>query len=247
MSPEWRLPLRPHGLPGTLIAFDGVDGSGKTTTTRMTRAYLRARGRTVRGYKLPSRELKSSRWFKEYSADPFGSVRTGEVDPLAMCCAVLGDRLMTVRARILPALRAGRVVVVDRYLFTPLGELLMHQATAETRAVVEPLIACFPAPDLSVFTTVSAREASARVRSRAAERDDPLALDVYEHRVEAFRLLALSNGGLLLDTTRGQRRTFEDLIPLLVAGGAAGAHRGAAMTLESAFPTTPLHLRRATT
>ncbi|MFD5159687.1 dTMP kinase [Streptomyces hawaiiensis] len=218
MSPEWRLPIRPHGLPGTLIAFDGVDGSGKTTTTRMTRAYLRACGRTVRGYKLPSRELKASRWFKDYIADPFGSVRTGEVAPLAMCCAVLGDRLMTVRTRILPALRAGRVVVVDRYLFTPLGELLMHRVPTETRAVVEPLIACFPAPDLSVFTTVSAQEASARVRRRAAERDDRLGLDVYEQRVEAFRRLALSNSGLLLDTTRGKRRTFEDLIPHLVSG-----------------------------
>ncbi|MGA5896265.1 dTMP kinase [Streptomyces venetus] len=215
MSPEWRLPFRPHGLPGTLISFDGVDGSGKTTTTRMTRAYLRACGRTVRGFKLPSRELKASRWFRTYNVDPFGSVHVGEVDPLAMCCAVLGDRLMTVRTRILPALRAGRVVVVDRYLFTPLGELLIHRVPAETRAVVEPLIACFPAPDLSVFTTVSAQEASARVRSRPAERDDPLTLDVYEHRVDAFRQLALSNGGLLLDTALGQRRTFEELMPHL--------------------------------
>ncbi|MDH6623239.1 dTMP kinase [Streptomyces sp. LBL] len=215
MIPEWRLPVRPHGLPGTLIAFDGVDGSGKTTTTRTTRAFLRSRGHTVRGFKLPSRELKASRWFKEYSADPFGAVRTGEVDPLAMCCAVLGDRLMTVRARILPALRAGRVVVVDRYLFTPLGELLVHRVPAGTRAVVEPLIGCFPAPDLSVFTTVPAGVASARVRSRAAERDDPLALDVYEHRVAAFRRLALSNNGLLLDTALGQRRTFEELVPHL--------------------------------
>ncbi|MFD5477683.1 hypothetical protein [Streptomyces hawaiiensis] len=125
---------------------------------------------------------------------------------------------MTVRTRILPALRAGRVVVVDRYLFTPLGELLMHRVPTETRAVVEPLIACFPAPDLSVFTTVSAQEASARVRRRAAERDDPLGLDVYEQRVEAFRRLALSNSRLLLDTTRGERRTFQDLIPHVVSG-----------------------------
>ncbi|MEV0640149.1 hypothetical protein AB0I77_35485 [Streptomyces sp. NPDC050619] len=116
---------------------------------------------------------------------------------------------MTVRARILPALRAGRVVVVDRYLFTPLGEVLIQRVPAETRAVVEPLIACFPAPDLSVFTTVSAREASARVRRRAAERDDPLGLDVYEQRVDAFRRLASSNGGLLLDTTRGSAAPFK--------------------------------------
>ncbi|WP_158575827.1 dTMP kinase [Streptomyces corynorhini] len=217
MSQEWRLPLKPHGLPGTLIAFDGVDGSGKTTTLRLTRSYLRAHGRTVRGFKLPSRELKRMKWFREYSADPFGAVREGRVDPLAMCCSVLGDRLMTVRAGILPCLRAGRTVMVDRYLFTPLGELLMHRVPPETRAVVEPLLDCFPAPDLSVFTTVSAAEASGRVRGRVGERDDPLSLDVYEHRVDAFRRLALSNGGLLLDTSLGVRPAFETLLPHLRA------------------------------
>lgn len=217
MSPEWRLPCRPHGLPGRLIAFDGVDGSGKTTTTRMTRSYLRSRGLTVRGFKLPSRELKATGWFRAYSADPFGAVHTGDVDPLAMCATVLGDRLLTIRARILPALRAGHVVVVDRYLFTPLGELLMHRVSQRTRAVVDPLIGCFPAPDLSVFTTVPAGTAVARVRERPAERNDPLALDVYEQRVTAFRRLALNNGGLLLDTSQGRRHTFEELLPHLVS------------------------------
>jgi dTMP kinase len=213
----WRLPLQPHGLPGKLIAFDGVDGSGKTTTTRLTRAYLRAQGQVVRGYKLPSRDLKRMPWFRRYSADPIGTGRTGEVDPLGMCCAVLGDRLLTLRRSILPQLRAGRTVVVDRYLFTPLGELLIHHADRRARAVVEPLVGCFPRPDLSVFTTVPAQEAMARVRSRPAEASDPLPADVYSRRIRAFRELAESNDGLLLDTSAGIRSTFEALIPPLLA------------------------------
>lgn len=48
-------PLKPNGLlPGTLNAFDGVDGSGRTTTVRL--AFLESRGRAVRGFKLSSRE-----------------------------------------------------------------------------------------------------------------------------------------------------------------------------------------------
>ncbi|MCG0283801.1 hypothetical protein [Streptomyces sp. PSAA01] len=127
-------------------------------------------------------------------------MRSGAVDPFAMCCSVLGDRLMTVRAQILPGLRAGRVVVVDRCLFTPLGGLLMHGAPEQARSVIEPLFSCFPAPDLAVFRTVPTREADRRVRRRPDERDDPLALDVYERRLTAFRELASANGGPLLDT-----------------------------------------------
>ncbi|MCX5210099.1 hypothetical protein OG689_12480 [Kitasatospora sp. NBC_00240] len=214
---EWRLALTPHGLPGRLIAFDGVDGSGKTTTTRLTRAFLRSRGAVVRGFKLPSRELKRTAWFVRYNADPLGAGRTGDVDPVAMCSMVLGDRLLTVRRTILPLLRAGHTVVADRYLFTPLGELLVHGLTPRERSVVEPLVSCFPRPDLAVFTDVTADQAMARVRSRPAEADDALPPEVYVRRVAAFRALAESNEGVLLDTSLGVRETFRLLTPRLTA------------------------------
>jgi dTMP kinase len=210
---EWTLPRKPHGLPGLLVAFDGVDGSGKTTTIRLTAAYLRSWGFRARIFKLPSRELKRSSWFVRYSRDPLTAARVGDVDPVGMCAAVLGDRLISIRRSIVPHLAAGHVALVDRYLLTPLCELLIHGVDAEARSAVEPLVDRFPWPDLFVVPNVAAAEAIGRVRRRPHEADDSLSADVYSRRIAAFRALAAANDLLLLDTSRDVRATFGQLSP----------------------------------
>lgn len=229
----WRAQLAPHGLPGKLLAIDGVDGSGKTTTSRLIRAYLRSQGIVVKGFKLPSRELKSSSWFIRYSRDPLAAVQHGDVDLLGMCSAVLGDRLITVRRSILPQLLLGRAVVVDRFLYTPLGELLIHGGGSAGWPVVEPLVRCFPKPDLTVFTDVSADEAMKRVHSREYEAEDRLPGEVYVRRVSAFRKLAEANVPVLLDTSAGLRHSFELLLPHLRTLCAADAGDGAGFALDA--------------
>lgn len=216
MSPgTWHLELRAHGLPGVLVAFDGVDGSGKTTMIRLSARYLRSLDWRVRVFKLPSRELKASSWFIRYSRDPLGTASRGDVDPIGMCAAVLGDRLITIRRSIMPLLLSGSAVLVDRYLLTPLGELVMLGVDAVGRDAIAPLVARFPQPDVLVVTEVAHEEAMLRVRRRPGEADDALPAEVYRRRVDAFRELAVANHGVVLDTSGGISLTFEAIRPQL--------------------------------
>ncbi len=214
---HWCLDLSPHRLPGKIISFSGVDGSGKTTTLRLARAFLRARGVPTKVFKLPSRGLKQQEWFRVYSADPLGSVRRGHIDLTAMCAMVLGDRIMTVRGVLLPLLCRGYTVLVDRYLFTPVAELVVHEAPPRVLDDLMPLIRCLPRPDLAVFAHVSPDQARGRVRGRAGEQDDPLTYEVYRRRVDAFRQVAEANQGLVLDTGDGVAKTMRTLAPWLRA------------------------------
>lgn len=92
---------------GILIAIDGIDGAGKTTQARRVASELRRVGLEV---------VES----KEPTDGPHGrrirvSARSGRMSPEDELKAFLDDRRQHVEELILPALAAGRVVIVDRY------------------------------------------------------------------------------------------------------------------------------------
>lgn len=87
------------------VTFEGIDGSGKTTVSRLVAARLRARGHTVH---LTSEPTKS--WLGDAVRRTYGD----DVGPLAESFLFLADRaahLDEIRGH----LAAGELVVCDRY------------------------------------------------------------------------------------------------------------------------------------
>lgn len=99
---------------GLLIVFEGIDGSGKTTQARRLLRRLRRRGRQAAFFREPTR----GRWGREIKRL---AARAGSATPERELELFVRDRRENVGKNLVPALRAGRVVVLDRYYFSTIA------------------------------------------------------------------------------------------------------------------------------
>lgn len=98
---------------GLLIAFEGPDGSGKTTQRKLLKTWLESREQTV----------VSARWASSPLVKPLIQVRKKirSLSPLEYSLLHAIDFRHRIETEILPALWAGKTVLADRYLFTALA------------------------------------------------------------------------------------------------------------------------------
>jgi dTMP kinase len=144
---------------GLLIAFEGPDGSGKTTQRKLLKTWLESRGNTV----------VSTRWASSALVKPLLKVRkrirTLSTEEYSLLHAV--DFRHRVETSILPALWEGKTVLADRYLFTALArdaargldlDWLLH--------AYSPLLW----PDLVIYFSMTAEDSNRRIASSRAPR-----------------------------------------------------------------------------
>lgn len=99
-----------HGYPGRLIAVEGIDGSGKST-----QVYLLKRWLEQRQYKVFLSEWNSSVLVK--SATSKGK-KTELLTPTTFSLIHATDFADRYDRHLLPLVRAGYIVLCDRYIFT---------------------------------------------------------------------------------------------------------------------------------
>jgi len=103
-------PSPSHGYPGRLLVFEGLDGSGKSTQAALLGKWLQSQGYRV--------------FFTEWnSSDLVSSVirrgkKKGLLTPTTFSLLHATDFADRFERKILPPLRAGYVVVCDRYAYT---------------------------------------------------------------------------------------------------------------------------------
>ncbi|HEV2318071.1 MAG TPA: dTMP kinase [Thermoplasmata archaeon] len=108
MIPETPSPT--HGQPGRLLVFEGLDGSGKSTQARLLGKWLQARGYRV--------------FFTEWNSSDLVSdtIRRGKkkglLTPTTFSLLHATDFADRFERHILPPLRAGYLVLCDRYVYT---------------------------------------------------------------------------------------------------------------------------------
>ncbi len=101
---------RQRPYPGYLFVLEGIDGAGKTTVCDIIETRLTARSFDVVRLREPTSE---SRWGVEIrQRSP-----AGELSPQEELDLFIKDREWNIENRILPSLRAGKVVLMDRYFF----------------------------------------------------------------------------------------------------------------------------------
>src|SRR5215510_12200047 len=98
---------------GLLVAFEGPDGSGKTTQRKLFRTWLKSEG-----YEGVTTKWNSSDQVKPI-IKPRKATRTLSPEELSLLHAA--DFRHRVEYQILPALWEGKLVIADRFLFTGLA------------------------------------------------------------------------------------------------------------------------------
>jgi len=141
---------------GLCIAFEGIDGSGKSTHSRLVGEYLTNLGRSV----VVEHEPTAGPWGKKLRE----SAATGRLSPEDELQYFLNDRRQHVEELIAPSLAAGKVVILDRYYFSTMA----YQGArgfdpAEIRRKNE---AFAPVPDLLLIMDLDVDSALERIGAR---------------------------------------------------------------------------------
>ena len=147
---------------GTLIAFEGVDGSGKSTQIALLAAALRERGCAA----LQTFEPTNGEMGKRIRA----MARSGEaVPPETELAWFVADRREHVEQVIEPALSAGTWVLTDRYTLSSVAYQGARGLSA--REILRASEADFPHPDLALIFEIDVPLGLSRVRERGGVAD----------------------------------------------------------------------------
>lgn len=151
---------------GLFIAFEGVEGSGKSTQVQQLVDQLQSEGHDVVVTREPGGPPVAER-IRDVLLDPNGR----DMDPRTEALLYAAARAEHVRRVIAPALDEGKVVVCDRFIDSSLAyqgfarELGDHDVLEINRWAVEGLL-----PDVVVLLDLDAEEGMRRVRERAQRR-----------------------------------------------------------------------------
>src|SRR6266581_425200 len=111
MTPPVKSPYdSAHPYPGKLIVVEGIDGSGKSTQLSLRRKWLESQG-----YKVFFTEWNSSALVKETTKR---GKKTKVLTPLTFSLLHATDFANRMYHQILPPLKAGMIVLADRYMYT---------------------------------------------------------------------------------------------------------------------------------
>lgn len=202
---------------GLFIAFEGGDGAGKSTQVELLRAALEARGRTVTVTRQPG-GTRLGQQIRDL-------VLHGEhVAPRAEALLFAADKAHHVEELIAPALRAGHVVLTDRYTdssvaYQGAGRSLGAQEIHDlTMWAVDDLV-----PDLTVIVDISAAEG----RRRRGEVHDRLESEQDDfHEAIRAHFLAMAAGNpqryLVVDGLAAPGEIHEQVLARLHAMGLLG-------------------------
>lgn len=200
-----------------LIAFEGIDGSGKSTQIRRLNEYLCAKGyRTC------------------LTAEPTNGVYGREIrnanprlDPITERKLFLQDRKEHLSTLILPALAQQKIVLTDRYFYSSIAyqgtrrdafaeALTADELERERRRLQEEIErenrAVAPDADLWVFMRISPKLALERIDAGRETRDPFEALQNLIDVADAFeRMAAKHSNVLILDAAQSPEAIFEQL------------------------------------
>jgi len=223
--------------PGTFIAIEGTDGSGKGTQFEILCERLRLAGYQVATFDFPQYESDSSYFVRQYLNGKYG--KADEVGPYTASLFYALDRYEAA-AQIKEALRAGKVVISNRFT----GSSMAHQGTKfrspeERRGYfiwldnLEFEMLQIPRPDISFVLRVPADIAQSLVDKKAPRSYTKHKRDIHEADIKHleksvevyddltqlfpkdFQRIDCVRSGALLDRETIQAMLWEKITPLL--------------------------------
>jgi len=207
-----------HEFPGKLFVVEGIDGSGKTTQLALLAKWLSAAGRPVL-----LTEWNSSALVK-------AAAKTGKkkntLTPMTFSLLHATDFADRLLYNIIPPLKAGMIVLADRYAYTAFAR---DATRGVDRRWVRELYSFAVKPDLAVYFRVPIEVSADRLLARRVKLKfyeagmdmgwspnlidsfrifQGKVLDEYDRLVDEFGLSVVNATGSITE----QQRTFRRLI-----------------------------------
>lgn len=141
-----------ENLPGRLFVVEGIDGSGKSTQLDLLHKWLLSEGYLV--------------VFSEWNSSPIvkSTTKRGKdrhlLSPISFSLIHAADFASRVHSQILPALRAGAVVLADRYIYTAFARDAVRQVS---RPWLRRLYSFAVRPTLAFYFDVPLEDACRRI------------------------------------------------------------------------------------
>jgi dTMP kinase len=215
---------KPHEYPGKLFVVEGIDGSGKTTQLGLLEKWL-----TAEGHRVFLTEWNSSVLVK--AATKAGK-KQNALTPMTFSLLHATDFADRLLYKIIPPLKAGMIVLADRYAYTAFARDVTRGVDREW---VRDLYSFAVQPDLALYFRVPIDVSLDRLMARRVK------LKFYEagmdlgwstNPVESFRLFQgkvlgeydrlVSEFGLEVVDARGsitdQQRHVRQLVARFLAG-----------------------------
>ncbi|MGQ9649646.1 MAG: dTMP kinase [Phycisphaerae bacterium] len=198
--------LKPHDYAGRLIIVEGIDGSGKSTQIQLLRRWLDSMG-----YDVFFTEWNSADIVKKTTKK---GKKNRSLTPTTFSLLHATDFAHRLVSSILPPLKAGMIVLADRYVFTAYAR---DHVRGCDREWIRKVYRFAPKPDVSFYFKVPVEVSLKRIlTSRPVLKDFEAGMDLNLHSdpAESFRIfqgrilaeydrMADENEFVVIDATAG--------------------------------------------
>lgn len=192
---------------GIFIVLEGPDRSGKSTQAGLLRTWLEELGRKVVVTREPG-GTRLSEQIRKILLDP-----ASEIEPMTELFLYETSRIKHTLEKILPALKAGKVIICDRYtLSTTAYQGYGRGLDLKTVETLNRIATLNLKPDLTIVFDIPDRIFSQREHLRAGRDRMERASDLFRRRVNrAYKLLARRPGMTRVDAGRSIEAIQEDI------------------------------------
>ncbi|MBI5367795.1 MAG: dTMP kinase [Planctomycetes bacterium] len=170
----------PHNLPGKLFVVEGIDGSGKSTQLQLLHGWLDSLG-----YPVFYTEWNSSALVRETTRK---AKKKNILTPTTFSLLHATDFADRLSYEVIPPLKAGMIVLADRYVYTAFARDVVRGVHPEW---VRNLYAFAVRPDLALYFRVPIDVSLERLLSARAKikyHEAGMDLRLSDNLEESFRL-----------------------------------------------------------
>lgn len=200
-----KLTLKDNTYSGKLIVFEGTDGAGKTTMIGLTQQLLEGKygKEQILSVKQPTDMSRKTKLFQKMMY----SKNHEDIDYRAVQLLTMSDRVQHSFEAIIPALKKGKIVICDRYIFTSLANMLARGYKNENwffdaaRHLIRP--------NITFLAYVNPELAIQRIKNRTEEYDRYLDEILLRNVAKEFYEMAGRENFVILETNQAPEYAFQ--------------------------------------
>ncbi len=193
-------------MKGTLITFEGSEGSGKSTQIESVCKYLKRKKKPILFVREPG-GVKISEKIRNILLDVRNTKMSSECETLLYMAA----RAQLVEEVVAPAVKAGRIVLCDRFLDSTVAyqgygngvdvKAIKNMGKFATQEIQ---------PDITFFFDIDAKKGLSRIKGRAKDRIERRAIRYHNRVREGYTEIARREPGRvkLIDANRTKEEIF---------------------------------------